>query len=212
MSKRPHVRNNRCGAKTRKGTPCKNGAMPNGRCRLHGGKSTGPPKKNQNSKKHGFYSKYLPEDAQEIINDMQGQSASDLIYSQIEIQFAAIIRAQKIMYVKDSDDNVQFLTKRKESDFGDEEAFEHHAAWDRHATFMNAQSRAMSELRSLIKQFNELVHEDDERLLRVKQVVTNIIKTEKETEFLEERTKLIKGTKKDTSLLEALIDVVNEDE
>lgn len=31
----------RCGAKTRRGTPCQNGAMPNGRCRLHGGLSTG---------------------------------------------------------------------------------------------------------------------------------------------------------------------------
>ena len=32
----------RCGAKTRKGTPCLCPAMKNGRCRLHGGKSTGP--------------------------------------------------------------------------------------------------------------------------------------------------------------------------
>lgn len=31
-----------CGAKTRKGTPCKAPAMKNGRCRMHGGKSTGP--------------------------------------------------------------------------------------------------------------------------------------------------------------------------
>lgn len=30
-----------CGAKTRRGTPCKCRAMPNGRCRLHGGLSTG---------------------------------------------------------------------------------------------------------------------------------------------------------------------------
>ncbi len=32
----------RCGARTRKGTPCKGPAMPNGRCRMHGGPSTGP--------------------------------------------------------------------------------------------------------------------------------------------------------------------------
>lgn len=32
----------RCAAKTRKGTSCKIYAMPNGRCRLHGGLSTGP--------------------------------------------------------------------------------------------------------------------------------------------------------------------------
>jgi hypothetical protein len=32
----------RCGAKTRSGNACEAPAMPNGRCRLHGGKSTGP--------------------------------------------------------------------------------------------------------------------------------------------------------------------------
>ena len=32
----------RCGAKARAGTPCQCPAMPNGRCRLHGGLSTGP--------------------------------------------------------------------------------------------------------------------------------------------------------------------------
>src|ERR1022692_4001481 len=31
----------RCGAKNRRGTPCQCPAMPNGRCRLHGGLSTG---------------------------------------------------------------------------------------------------------------------------------------------------------------------------
>jgi hypothetical protein len=32
----------RCGAKTRRGTPCQSPGMANGRCRLHGGLSTGP--------------------------------------------------------------------------------------------------------------------------------------------------------------------------
>src|SRR4051794_22989052 len=31
----------RCGAMTRSGDACQNGAMANGRCRFHGGKSTG---------------------------------------------------------------------------------------------------------------------------------------------------------------------------
>lgn len=37
-----------CGAKTRKGTPCQKAPLKNGRCRLHGGKSTGP----KNKEKH----------------------------------------------------------------------------------------------------------------------------------------------------------------
>jgi len=32
----------RCGAKTRRGTACQCKALSNGRCKLHGGKSTGP--------------------------------------------------------------------------------------------------------------------------------------------------------------------------
>lgn len=38
----PHARNKLCGAYARQtGKPCKGWAMANGRCRLHGGKSTG---------------------------------------------------------------------------------------------------------------------------------------------------------------------------
>lgn len=37
---KPHALS-RCGAKTRKGNSCNNWGMPNGRCRMHGGKSTG---------------------------------------------------------------------------------------------------------------------------------------------------------------------------
>ncbi len=38
-------RSSRCGAKTRRtGKPCQCPAMPNGKCRIHGGKSPGSPK------------------------------------------------------------------------------------------------------------------------------------------------------------------------
>ena len=33
----------RCGARTRSATPCRSAAMPNGRCRMHGGASPGAP-------------------------------------------------------------------------------------------------------------------------------------------------------------------------
>ncbi len=52
----------RCGAMTRKGMPCKAPAMTNGRCRMHGGKSTGPrtrkglERSGKANWKHGFYS------------------------------------------------------------------------------------------------------------------------------------------------------------
>src|SRR5699024_4269946 len=78
-------------------------------------------------------------------------------------------------------DHKEFLTKEKSDDFGSEEQFEHHTAWDRHATFMNAQSRAMSELRSLVKQFNDLAHDNDERKLKLQLMQANIDKVKAET-------------------------------
>lgn len=187
MTKQPHTRK-RCGAKTRAGKPCKNGAMENGRCRMHGGKSTGAPKKNQNSKKHGFFSKFIPEETLEIMGGLGEVSAADLIWDQITIQYAAIIRAQKIMFVENKEDHADFLTKEKQDEFSSEETWEYHTAWDRHATFMNAQSRAMSELRSLIKQFNDLAHDNDERKLKLQLMQANIEKVKAETKTEETGT------------------------
>ena len=45
-----------CGAKTRKGQSCRTPAMPNGRCRMHGGTNPGAPKGNRNAWKHGHRS------------------------------------------------------------------------------------------------------------------------------------------------------------
>jgi hypothetical protein len=52
----------RCGAKTRRGKACQAPAMPNGRCRMHGGASTGPrtaeglARSKRARWKHGLYS------------------------------------------------------------------------------------------------------------------------------------------------------------
>ena len=59
----------RCGAKTRKRTLCKAPAMKNGRCRMHGGSSTGPRTETglERSKlanwKHGLYSAEAKEES-----------------------------------------------------------------------------------------------------------------------------------------------------
>ncbi len=48
----------RCGAKTRRGTPCQSPAMRGKkRCRIHGGLSTGPPLGSQNNLKHGLHTR-----------------------------------------------------------------------------------------------------------------------------------------------------------
>jgi hypothetical protein len=53
--KLPMRQASKCLARTRSGQPCQAPAMPNSRCRLHGGMSPGAPKSNQNAFKHGHY-------------------------------------------------------------------------------------------------------------------------------------------------------------
>jgi hypothetical protein len=55
QNKLPMHLSRRCGARTRNGSPCRSAAMPNGRCRMHGGMSPGAPKGNKNAFKHGHY-------------------------------------------------------------------------------------------------------------------------------------------------------------
>lgn len=153
------------------------------------GNSGGAPARNQNAKTHGFYSKHMPAEAFEIMQDIQGFSPVDLLWEQIQIQFTAIVRAQKIMFVENKDEMIKELKNKKSvvSDSADieEEEYEFQFAWDRHATFLNAQSRAMSELRGLIKQFDNIAHETDERRLKLEQMRLNIDKTKAEVEKME---------------------------
>ena len=60
----PNWQGQRCGAKTRRGMPCQRPArLPVGRCKLHGGASTGPRTKDGLARlteartKHGLYTK-----------------------------------------------------------------------------------------------------------------------------------------------------------
>ena len=64
----PHDDYPRCGAKNRAGKPCQQKAgwgtdhVGTGRCKLHGGASTGAPKGNKNALKHGRYTKEAREE------------------------------------------------------------------------------------------------------------------------------------------------------
>lgn len=73
----PHERVKQCGAKTRKGTPCKGFAMKNGRCKLHGGKSTGPKTDEGKARiaaahwKHGLRSKTYIREMKKLRKELQ---------------------------------------------------------------------------------------------------------------------------------------------
>lgn len=162
----------------------KHGAQPKNKNAVgnRGNKNAKPPKRNTNALKHGLFAKYFPEDTLEIMEEIGMKSTADMLWDQIVIQYTAIIRAQKIMFVKDQHDETRVLKKEKPGPYGDETEYEYQHAWDKHASFLNAQSRAMGELRSAIRQFDEVAHIDDERRLKLEGMRLNAEKTKAEIE------------------------------
>lgn len=133
--------------------------------------ATGPPG-NKHAEKFGFFSKYLPEETLDLMKEINEKSQLDILWEQITIQYAAIIRAQQIMYVENKEEMIKELKKHETNEFGEKIEYEFQFAWDRQLTFLNAQSRAMGELRSLIKQYDAMLKDNyelatDEQRLRV---------------------------------------------
>ena len=119
----------------------------------------GAPEQNKNAEKYGFFSKYLPEETVSIIQEMP-KDPLDVLWDQIQIAYAAIIRAQKIMYVCDREDSTKTVIGHKDGDTVTEERWEVQQAWDKQGNFLQAQARAQAELRSMIKQYDELLHKN----------------------------------------------------
>lgn len=67
----------RCGARTRRGRPCQSPAMPNGRCRMHGGKSRSG--REHGRYRHGFYTKQAIE-SRRAIAELLAESRRTLIH------------------------------------------------------------------------------------------------------------------------------------
>ncbi|MEF2969248.1 phage terminase small subunit [Paenibacillus sp. M1] len=144
------------GAPSEKGVHTKKPGAPPGNKNAVGNKGGAAPRGNSNAVTHGLFQKYLPAESLEIMEQLQARSPLDIVWDNIMIQYTAIIRAQQIMYVKDRDDST---TTKVEEKFGNVsgERWEVQQAWDKQATFLQAQSRAMATLQSLIRQYDELL-------------------------------------------------------
>lgn len=116
--------------------------------------ATGPPG-NKNAEKHGFFSKYLPEETLSIIQEMP-KNPLDVLWDQIQIAYAAIIRAQKIMYVSDQNDK----TKEMTLDGSEATGYDVQQAWDKQANFLSAQARAQKTLEGMINRYEDLLHKN----------------------------------------------------
>ena len=138
-----------------KGAPRKRGGQPGNRNAVgHGGKP-----ENKNAEKHGFFSKWLPAETLEIMQEIEEKSPADILWDQIIIQYTAIIRAQKLMYVKDQQDKTTEIVSS--SDMGT--SWDIQQAWDKQEKFLSAQSRAMATLNGMIKQYEEMLQREEEK-------------------------------------------------
>lgn len=114
----------------------------------------GAPKKNSNAEKHGLFRKYLPEETFSIIQEMPTDPL-EIIWHEIQIQYAAIIRSQQIMYVRDQEDKtIEKVAEQDGKVIG--EKWEVQQAWDKQANFLKAQSTAITSLKNSVKDYLEL--------------------------------------------------------
>lgn len=134
----------------------------------------GAPKGNQNATKHGLFSRYLPEDTRELFFSLDSENPLDLLWDQIKLAYTAIMRAQQIMHVRDREDKtVEKIEEKDGNVIG--ERWEVQQAWDKQASFLQAQAKAQKELTTMIKQYEELLHKNwdlatKEQKARIKQL------------------------------------------
>lgn len=157
--------------------------------RKHGGQpgnknavGHGAPKRNKNAEKHGFFSKYLPEETVSIIQEMP-KDPLDILWDQIQIAYAAIIRAQSIMYVEDRDDK----TVEKVGSGETSTKWEVQQAWDKQASFLSAQARAQKALEGMVNRYEELLHKNwdlatEEQKARINMLRSKVTDNEESTE------------------------------
>ncbi|MED0680574.1 phage terminase small subunit [Aneurinibacillus thermoaerophilus] len=149
----------------------------------------GAPLGNKNAETHGFFSRIFPEEVLPVALDIMTKDPVDMLWENIIIQYTAIARAQKLMFVRDQDDTTKELKKQKAQydivsggkDQPDEtvpiyleEEYEIQFAWDKQATFLNAQSRAMTTLAGLTEKFMLLAGKDDKRRLELEKMMQSI--------------------------------------
>ena len=189
--------NERSDIKSERSKKRKKGGQPGNR------NATGPPG-NKNAEKYGFFRKYLPEETQENFSAIEQADPLDLLWHQIQIAYAAIIRAQRIAYVKDQQDKTIEKIENKEGNVVGEK-WEVQQAWDKQNEFLKAQARAQGELRNMIKQYDEMLHKNweaasEEQKARIQQLKAQADKISRENgnEDQEDGVEIINDAPKET--------------
>ena len=131
----------------------KSPGAPKGNKNAVGNAGGAAPLHNKNAEKHGFYSKWLPEETLEIFEAIDKVNPIEIQWAAIRAQWTGIIRSQQLMYVRDQAD----LTKEVKAKGDHSTEWDVQQAWDKQANFLQAQSTAMKTLNSMIKQYEDML-------------------------------------------------------
>ncbi|WP_445448890.1 phage terminase small subunit [Enterococcus faecalis] len=167
----------------------------------------GAPPNNKNAVSHGLFANWLPDDTRQIIQELYTSNPVDIIWNNIMIQYAAIIRSQQIMYVNDIGDTSTEESGWSSSKSGSSSTMQVQYAWDKQANFLAAQSRAMATLSNLIKQFVAIADETDERRAKLNLITAKMEKAQAEAKILKNQADKLTAGGKANELLEALLEV-----
>ena len=148
--------------------------------------SRGPTGKT-NALKHGMFSKYLPQETLEIAMEIEDASHIDILWMSIKMKFAAILRAQKLMYVESVSDDIkvsdQSLTVSTEPGGGQRRIVTKNdkviSALEREERFLKSQAVAMMALTRMIKEYDELCRSSiatEEQLARINKIRAEVDK------------------------------------
>ena len=122
---------------------------------------------NQNALKHGLFAKYLPQGVHEIYEQLADKQPIDILWENIQLTYANLLHAQRILYVQDVDDTTTMLIASTAKGGA---SYEVHTAWDKQGKALAAIARIQSELRNMIKTYDELTRSSlatEEQRLRI---------------------------------------------
>ena len=153
----------------------------------------GAPKGNTNAVKHGLFAKYLPQEVYEIAQELSEKQPIDILWENITLTYANLLHAQRILYVQDVDDttSVFIATTAKGG-----ASYEIHTSWDKQGKALAAIARAQTELRGMIKTYDELIRSPlvtEEQKLRIEKLKSQISMDDEHDDKLVEFAKALRG-------------------
>lgn len=171
----------------------------------------GAPPGNLNNLKHGMYcedrfselgflEKYIPAVTKNIIKDIvkNGISELDMLWHGIVLLYSNILRAQKIMHVKNHNDITKEIKKKSKKEIEYEIQF----AWDKEERFIKSQADALFKLNKMIADYENLLNKNyaeasEEQKLRVQKLKVEIERLTADEEDKNIKIEFVKASEKD---------------